>query len=186
MRSINIVLYILLGVFLGCEAGGGGNTSVSNDTNEPPPGFCGDGVCGTFEGDTPENCLNCASDCPCADNLVCNDVGECVQDPLADYYWIEGTWKCVSKDDGNCSTVDTVEIEITDWDENKGAQVEGFVPCSNGWAIKDSDGSQYLFTGQSETGETQCTEGKIDPLNKKNSFSSTGFGVTYVFMYIKL
>ncbi|MBI5076965.1 hypothetical protein HZB94_01100, partial [Candidatus Falkowbacteria bacterium] len=72
MKFLSIVLYILLGVFLGCEAGGGGGNgdnpdlcagpkadrpaycnnletdSAINepDANEPPPGFCGDGVCG--------------------------------------------------------------------------------------------------------------------------------------------
>ena len=199
-----IVLFTIMAA--GCEsATGGGSSGKDQDTLDQCPsgncsadtavgeespfdsaqgdnketGYCGDGVCGIFEGDTPENCLNCLEDCPCSLGLVCNDVGVCEADPLADYYWLEGQWK---------DQIGFIyDITVTDWDDKKGAQVHGFSPCSLGWAIKDGDGSQLLFSGQSESGNDKCSDGKIDVLNKKNVFTATFPDEDpIVFTYIKL
>ena len=152
---------------------------ISNDESGQTS-HCGDGVCNIFEGDTPENCLNCADDCPCSNGLVCNDVGTCGEDPLTDYYWLEGQWQ---REEDKL----IYDITVTGWDKKKGAQVEGFSPCSIGWAIKDGDGSQLLFTGQSELGDVNCSDGKIDVLNKKNPLTAIqDDGFVYTVTYVKI
>jgi hypothetical protein len=190
---LSIVLFtITLAGLLGCEAGGGGSTDndpcaapkgdrpdwceQSADATGTPgvdadePGFCGNGVCGTDE-----NC-DCDIDCPCADDEVCTD-GVCGADPLADYYWLEGQWK--DEEWG-----DLVDVEVTGWNNEKGAQVEGFSPCSQGWAIKIGDGSQMSFSGQSETGKFQCSNGTIEVASRKIIFTAISktesLSITYI------
>ncbi len=107
-------------------------------------GYCGDGVCGTFEGDTPENCLNCLEDCPCSLGLVCNDVGVCAEDPLADYYWLEGQWQCESVDGNPCIT-GIVDVTVEAWDIDLGAEVHGFSPITVSHIKKKAETNEFIL-----------------------------------------
>ena len=151
--------------------------------NDTETGFCGDGVCGIFKGDTPENCLNCLEDCACPADLVCNDIGTCEADPLADYYWLVGQWK-----DQETKEVD--DITVDGWNKEGGAEVGRFSPCSIGHAIKNNVKDQLLFSGLSNDGGSIQCSGQIDIVNKKNSFTAiytdTGEVAIPLVIYIKL
>ena len=113
---------------------------ISNDESGQTS-HCGDGVCNIFEGDTPENCLNCADDCPCSNGLVCNDVGTCGEDPLIDYYWLEGQWQCESVNGHSCGEIVNVTVEA--WNNELGAEVHGFDPWNVAYIKKNPKNEQF-------------------------------------------
>ena len=166
--SMFIVLFTI--IVAGCEsATGGGSSGKDQDTLDQCPsgncsadtavgeespfdsaqgdnketGYCGDGVCGIFEDDTPENCLSCLEDCPCSLGLVCNDVGTCGADPLADYYWLDGQWKRESIDGKPNGLI--VDVTVEAWDDELGAEVHGFQPMNVNYIKKNVGTNEFLF-----------------------------------------
>ena len=164
--SMFIVLFTM--IFVACDSGSTGNSN-GQDTLDPctsgncsadtavgeespfdsaqgdnkETGYCGDGVCGIFEDDTPENCLSCLEDCPCSLGLVCNDVGTCGADPLADYYWLEGQWKRESVDGNPDGWI--VDVTVEGWDDDLGAEVRGFSPLNPSYIKKNADTNAFIL-----------------------------------------
>ena len=162
--SIFIVLFTIVSCDSATDSGGNGQDTliISHDDYTPSTdssvcdkcedgqiepdaesGFCGDGVCGLFEGDTPENCLNCLEDCPCSLGLACNDIGTCEADPLADYYWLEGQWKLDSID-GKPTYEQIVDVTVKSWNDELGAEVHGFDPMNVGYIKKNLSNNTFI------------------------------------------
>ena len=162
--SIFIVLFTIVSCDSATDSGGNGQDTliISHDDYTPSTdssvcdkcedgqiepdaesGFCGDGICKIFEGDTPENCLNCFEDCPCSLGLACNDVGVCEADPLADYYWLEGQWKRESVDGNPDGWI--VDVTVEGWDDDLGAEVRGFSPLNPSYIKKNADTNAFIL-----------------------------------------
>jgi hypothetical protein len=138
-----------------CEDGLVSHDDYNNTNGETGVlGYCGDNVCGIYEDDTPENCLSCADDCPCFNGLVCNDVGTCESDPLADYYWLEGQWM-----EENIKII--VDVTIKNWGDELGAEVWGFDPAGMLYAIKNIDTALYELQRTFPSGT--LAKGTADP-----------------------
>ena len=155
--------------------------SCKKDCSEFLTSTDGDGICADGAPWCIEDCEYNPTDCACPDGLFCSlvnikyDIHACTEtpDPLAEYMWIQGTWKCITVDELLCQTVDTVDAIVDSWDtEEQAAIVSEITPCSISYAQKSGD--KILFWGHSNgAGDIVCSNGIFDAATGTLEFDAT-------------
>ncbi len=190
-----------------CDQQGGENSENCWDDCQDAPYYCGDGkcegiiniyhsethgscpadcgLCGDGKCELDENCNDCEDDCACADGQLCNETSfVCEDDPLAEYYWLEGMWKRTEVNgipDGQI-----VEVTIDHWDDEKGAMVKNFKPLGGCWIKKNSETSEFSLFVEFDDGN--YAEGWAIEATETVEFDSCDAGGTLCShtVYIKL
>lgn len=133
-----------------------------------------------------EDLVDCPAGCACCADYDAEETCACLKWPqTVEYMWLSTTWKCAEYDYGSCPGEIFVDITITAWNDELGAEVQEFPPY--GPPLPYLYFKKNAETGQFEAinPETKQVVGSGTPL-KVEYDSSVEVGVTHHAVWAKI